>query len=79
MELLAMHTQCKHVVKTEKSYIMRTYEIYFTHDFTNTETKIECIDVDTKKNYKIILPYIQRDKNVIYDAAISLIKTNAIQ
>jgi len=74
-----MHTQCKPFVETNKSYIMRTFEIYFTHDFTNTETIIECIDVDTKRSYKIILPYIQRDKDVIVKAAIALIKSNAVQ
>lgn len=78
MELLAMHTQCKPFVTTEKSYIMRTYEIYFTYDFTNTETIIECIDVDTKRSYKIILPYILRDKDAIHDIAISFLKTNAV-
>lgn len=74
-----MHTQCKPYVNTERSYIMRTFEIYFTHDFTNAETIIECIDVDTKRSYKIILPYIQRDKDLIIEAARSLIKTNVVQ
>lgn len=74
-----MHTQCKPYVNTERSYIMRTFEIYFTHDFTNEETIIECIDVDTKRSYKIILSYIQRDKDLIIEAARSLIKTNVVQ
>lgn len=80
MELLAMHTRCKpFVVNNKTSYVIHTYEIYSEYDFTNAETVIICKDVDTKREYMIILPYIQRDKNILFSAVKALIDTNAVQ
>ena len=83
IELLAMHTQCKSFVDSDipypYPYILRTYEIYFEYDFTDIDTVIICRDVDTKHEYKVILPYIQRDKNILFDVAKAIINTNAVQ
>lgn len=81
MELLAMHTQCKSFVDSDipYPYILHTYEIYFEYDFTDSETVIICRDADTKHEYKVILPYIQGDKNILFDVARAIINTNAVQ
>lgn len=76
-----MHTQCKSFVDSDipYPYILHMYEIYFEYDFTDSETVIICRDVDTKHEYKVILPYIQRDKNILFDVAKAIINTNALQ
>ena len=79
MELLAWHTQCKPLVNNDIPYVIHTYEIWFEYDFTDVKTIITCKDVDTKREYEIILPYIQRDKNIIFAVAKAVINTNGVQ
>lgn len=75
-----MHTRCiPFVVDNATKYVIHTYEILLDYDFTDMKTVIICRDVDTKHEYEIILPYIQKDKSILVAAAKAIIYTNAVQ
>lgn len=63
----------------EGKFILRHFEIYHEFDFVLAETIITIIEMDTRKEYTVTLPYIQRDTNIIFNVARNVIESEGVQ
>ena len=76
VELLSLYTHAEPY--DEEHFILKTYEIYVSYDHVAHCTRITIRNADSKHQYIIYLDYIQPVKNLLIEAAETMIKTNLL-
>lgn len=74
VELLSLYSHAEPYDK--EHFILKTYEIYVSYDHVAHCTRITIRNVSSKHQYIIYLDYIQPVKNLLIEAAETMIKTN---
>ena len=76
VELLSLYAHAEPY--DEEHFILKTYEIYVSYDHVAHCTRIIIRNVDSKHQYIIYFDYILPAKNLLIEAAETLIKTNLL-
>ena len=62
----------------DEHFIMKTFEIYIAYDASTLCTRIIIKNADTKRECVIYFDYIQREENLLMEAAKKIIDTNLL-
>lgn len=76
VELLSLYNHAEPYDK--EHFILKTYEIYVSYDLEAHCTRITIKNVSSKHQYIIYIDYIQPSKNLLIEAAETMIKTNLL-
>ena len=75
-ELLALYSHAEPF--DDEHFDLKTFEIYVSFDHIERCTRVRIINADTRHECLIYLDYIQPVKNLLFEAARTMIKTNLL-